>query len=159
MLVDAVINGSEGMKLDMLLSGFSILKLDRSKKCLEALGGAASSSSETRMTYAAEALYEHCGSPCLNVLEDFVVHRKAGWTELLACTDKKGPDILFTGSLGQERTQFDSPMEYLLLRTSLDALAAKIKGDAKAEAVWRRMQSVASMIAAEMKPATDEAPF
>jgi hypothetical protein len=154
MLVNAVIDTPE---LYMLLSGFSLIELGRSKKCLAALGGTTSARAEERQESAARALYEHCASPCLDVLDE-TIRGTAGMTELIACTDKNGPDILFTGSLAQERTQFDNPVEYLVLRTSLDALAAKMKGDTKAEAVWQRMQSVAPMIAKEMKPATPEVP-
>lgn len=160
-VVDAVVTAPEGEKTERLVAALAHMELGRGKKCLKALRehSANQKNPAAASQLGIEAYMACTDTSCLPFLEDWARRKsdpKAWWSDFIACTDANGPDILFTGSLAQERTEFEDPIEYLALRISLDALSSRLKGDTAA--VWQRMEPVTPLIAAEMKPATSGIP-
>jgi hypothetical protein len=162
-VVDAVVTAPEGEKTERLVAALAHMELGRGKKCLKALRehSANQKSPEASATLAFEASIACTDIPCIPLIEDWKRRQsepEAWWNDFIACTDANGPDILFTGSLARERTEFKDPLGYLILKFSLDALSSRMEGDTEALAVWQRMEAVAPLIAAEMKPATSGIP-
>jgi len=157
--IEAATQGAEAIALVgddrvfvMTISALGMVKMNRGSRCSTLVSELAGSSPETYSARVAQTLMT-CNQTCPKDLSKYgtMPHEQKQPTAIREC-DAIGPDPLFTGSLAEQRKDFEL-MDYLLIRLHMDWFVQAVEkngGDA-AKAALKGYQDQAGRLANDMK--------